>query len=299
MSSSKVRPAGPGYATARVCEVLRLSPSLIRVVFDGVAEQDLASSGVPDEIVHLYFPAAGEDAPPSMTVVDGVLGHHGDDAGRECRNYTVRRWDGDRVFIDFVDHGAGVAASWARAARPGQMLGMWGTRAWYSPPAGVEWMLLVADLPGLPALLRIVEELPADRRAHAIVEVRHRDDMLPVESAAEVTVDWRIGGNGHAPSVLAPAVAEFAVPNPQGYVWFAGEASVGRALRKQLKGVMPPNRLALVGYWRDDKESWLDRYELESDRLLAEYERFTAAATGMSEAEAELHWDEILERAGL
>lgn len=300
MSTSSRHPGTPGYATVRVCEVVRLSPSLIRVVFDGVDPSILTSSGVPDEIVHLSFPADGEDAPPEMTVVNGILGHHGQDAGRDCRNYTVRRWDADRVFVDFVDHGAGVASSWARSARPGQLLGMWGTRSWYEPPADTEWMLLVADLAGLPALMRVVEQLPAGQRAHAIVEVRHAEDMLPVESAAEVTVDWRIGGNGHAPSMLADAVATYELPSAadRGYVWFAGEASAGRAVRKQLRGVMPPSRLAIIGYWRDDKEAWLDRYEHASDRLLAEYEQVTASAD-MSEAEAELHWDEILERAGL
>ena len=286
-----------GYTTVRVREAARLSPSLIRVVFEDIDPQGLASSGVPDEIVHLYFPSEGEEAPPPMTVVDGVLGHHRPEDARECRNYTVRSWDGNRVVIDFVDHGVGVASSWARAARPGQLLGMWGTRSWYEPPVDTAWMVLVADLPGLPALLRVLEHLPAGLRAHAIVEVLDADDMLDVETAAEVTIDWRIGGNGRAPSVLATAVDETELPDGDGYVWFAGEASVGRALRKQLRGLLPANRLALIGYWRDDKEAWLDRYEQQSAHLIAAYER--VAATGMTEAEAELHWDELLERAGL
>lgn len=294
---SSLNDGSPGYTTVRVCEVLRLSPSLIRVIFEDVDSTGLASSGVPDEIVHLYFPALGEAAPPAMTVVDGVLGHHGDDEGRECRNYTVRRWQEDRIFIDFVDHGAGVASSWARAAVPGQLLGMWGTRAWYAPPADTEWMLLVADLPGIPALLRLLEQLPVGKRAHAIAEVTHADDILTVESRADVTIDWRIGGNGHAPSALADAVSAYELPEGPGYVWFAGEASVGRALRKHLRGRMPSNRLALIGYWRDDKEAWLDRYERVSESLLTDYER--VAATGISEAEAELRWDELLEEAGL
>lgn len=142
-----------GYLTARVIEANRLSPSLIRVVFDASDACGFESSGVPDEIVHLYFPADGEDVPPEMIRRDGVLAHH-DDVVRECRNYTVRCWDGDRITIDFVDHVGGVAADWARSAEPGTALGMWGTRSWYEPPADTEWMLLIADLPGLPAVCR-------------------------------------------------------------------------------------------------------------------------------------------------
>ncbi|WP_032377669.1 siderophore-interacting protein [Rhodococcoides fascians] len=287
-----------GYLTARVVESIRLSPSQIRVVFDSSDAHGFESSGVPDEIVHLYFPADGESAPPEMTRRNGVLAHH-DGVGRECRNYTVRRWDGDRITIDFVDHVGGVAADWARSAEPGAALGMWGTRSWYEPPADTEWMLLIADLPGLPALCRALEQLPAGLRAHAIVEVAHDDDVLDVRSAASVTMDWRVAGNGRAPSELPDAVRAYEIPAGNGYVWFGGEASAGRAVRTYLRGDIgiPAKRLAIVGYWRDDKEAWLERYERVADSLIDDYERI--AATGMGEAEAELHWDEILERAGL
>lgn len=59
----------------------------------------------------------------------------------------------------------------------------------------------------------------------------------------------------------------------------------------------PADRLAIVGYWRDDKERWVERYERVADSLLGDYERI--AATGVGDAEAEIAWDEILERAGL
>lgn len=285
----------PWYRTARVLEAVRLSPSFIRVVFDDGGAAGAVSSGVPDEIVHLFFPAEGEDAPPPMTEIDGVLAHHDPEQVRVARNYTVRRWERGRITIDFVDHGAGVAASWARAARPGMQLGVWGVRAWYAPPDDVAWMLLVADLPGVPAMLRIIEQLPPRLRAHAIAEVAHPADRLPVPGP--VTVDWRIAGNGRTPSSLPDAVRAHPLPEGPGYVWFAGEASAGRAIRKQLRGVIPSDRIALVGYWRDDKEAWLDRYRLVSDALVAEYDLLLR--DGLSDAEAELRWDELLERAGL
>lgn len=286
------------YLTARVLESIRLSPSLIRVVFDATNTHGFATSGIPDEIVHLYFPAGGEDAPPEMFVRDGVLSHH-DDVVRECRNYTVRQWTGDRITIDFVDHVGGVAADWARSTVPGQQLGIWGTRSWYDPPADTAWMLLIADLPGLPAMLRLIEQLPAGQRVHAIAEVADPDDIFEVETPAHISFDWLIGGNGRAASRLADAAREYELPPAPGYVWFAGEASAGRAVRKYFRGEhgIPSNRLSIVGYWRDDKEAWLERYERVADSLIDDYERI--AATGMGEAEAEIHWDEILERAGL
>lgn len=291
--------ATTGYALARVIDRMRLSPSFIRVGFRIEGPTALSSSGVPDEIVHLYFPADGESAPPLMTVRDGILAHHEPGTARESRNYTVRRWDGDRLTIDFVDHGDGLAASWARNARREDVLGVWGTRSWYSPPADTDWMLLIADLPGIPAMLRVLETLPGGTTAHAIAEVAHTDDILPHASTAAVDIQWHIGGNGRTPSRLTDAVAAYEIPPGNGYVWFAGEASVGRALRKHFRDVqrMPAHRLALVGYWREDKERWLARYHQQEDSLLASYER--AAVVADTEAEAEIYWDEILERAGL
>ncbi|WZH51576.1 MAG: siderophore-interacting protein [Nocardioides alkalitolerans] len=284
-----------GYLTARVLEAARLSPSFIRVVLADTGDGRPATSGVPDEIVHLYFPAAGESAPPPMTEVDGVLAHHDPDDARVARNYTVRRWEQGRITINFVDHGTGTAVEWARSARPGMQLGVWGTRAWYQPPADTRWMLLVADLTGVPAMLRILEQLPLGVEARAIAEVAHPADRLPTEGPHQV--DWRIAGNGRAPSVLPTAAAEWDAPDGPGYVWFAGEASAGRAIRKQVRGLIPSSRQAIVGYWRDDKEAWLDRYQLVSDDLIARYDELSGE--GLSDAEAELRWDEILEQAGL
>lgn len=222
-----------GYLTARVLEAARLSPSFLRVVLADTGGGRPATSGVPDEIVHLYFPAPGESAPPPMTEVDGVLAHHDPDDARVARNYTVRRWEQGRITIDFVDHGTGTAVEWARSARPGMQLGVWGTRAWYQPPADTRWMLLVADLTGVPAMLRILEQLPPGVEARAIAEVAHPADRLPTDGPHDV--DWRIAGNGRAPSVLPTAVAEWDAPDGPGYVWFAGEASAGRAIRKVLQ----------------------------------------------------------------
>ena len=136
-------------------------------------------------------------------------------------------------------------------------------------------------------------------RVHAIAEVAHSDHILEHAEDAAVTIGWMVAGNGRSASLMAETAISYEPPPGDGYVWFAGEASVGRSLRKHFRGQqqMEAHRLALVGCWRDDKERWLTRYHEQSDALLADYER---AATGArTEAEAEIYWDEILERAGL
>ena len=58
---------------------------------------------------------------------------------------------------------------------------------WYDPPADCDWQLLVADMTGLPALGRIVENLPAGSRAYVIVETIDAADWQQLASAAEVS----------------------------------------------------------------------------------------------------------------
>ncbi|KJC63039.1 siderophore-interacting protein [Agreia bicolorata] len=296
---SKAAESTPGYFRARVAGVEQISPSLIRVHFDGPGLAGFPSTGVPDESIRLYFPRDGEVEPPPMTVRDGVLGHHDDDDARECRTYTVRHWQQERLSIDFVTHGDGVASLWAAAARVGDMLGIWGVRSWYAPPADTAWQLLVADLPGLPALMRALERLEEGERAHAIVEVAHADDRVDVVTKGDVTIDWRVAGNGRASSELADAVRAYALPDGPGYAWFAGEAAAGREIRKHLRNTcaMPVGRMSIIGYWRADKEQWLERYAPLEDRLLVEYDELVSS--GVDETAAEIHWDEMLERAGL
>ena len=44
-------------------------------------------------------------------------------------------------------------------------------KGWYAPPSDAGWQLLLADMTALPALGRIVEQLPAGTRAIAVTEL--------------------------------------------------------------------------------------------------------------------------------
>ena len=106
-------------------------------------------------------------------------------------------------------------------------------------------------------------------------------------------------GNGRGASQLADAVRSYPLPSSRGYAWFAGEAAVGREIRKHLRNEcgITVDRLSIIGYWRDDKERWLQRYAPLSEQLLGAYDELIA--TGVDETTAEIRWDEMLEEAGL
>ena len=287
---------------AEVVGVEQLTTHMVRVTFGGDDVAQYVSNGSPDECVTIFFARDGEDRPPAMTEVNGVWWFHGVDPVPEGRNYTVRRFDPEagRLVIDFVAHEGGVASEWALNAVPGQTILLTRPRCWYNVPDSAQWQLLVADMTGLPALGRILEQLPAGAKAHVIAEVLERGDIQQFRTAGDVTYDWRIGsGNGDCASVLEDAVRNCSLPEGEGYIWFAGEASSSRVVRKYFRKELgyPVRRFEIIGYWRANSEQWLEKYKKYQEEALAVYNG--ALAAGRSQAEASEEFDAMLERVGL
>lgn len=289
------------YYRADVREVLALTPHMIRIVFGGEDLRRFVSSGDPDERLVVVLPRAGErETPAPVRQQDGALDYSSDDEP-ELRSYTVRRWDADKpeMVVDFVRHDGGVAAAWAIQAQVGDVVYLSPANGWYAPPADATWQLLLADLTALPALGRIIEELPAGMRAIAVAEIAEEGDRQQLTSAGDVTYDWVVGGNGHGPSRMLEVLKELELPDGPGYIWFAGEAAESRAIRKYIRRELgwPTERFTIIGYWRVEKERWMARYEQVGDQLEQVYE--TAIESGLSEGDALEVYEEALEKAGL
>jgi NADPH-dependent ferric siderophore reductase len=265
---------------AEVVSVAPLSPSLLRLVLGGDDLARYPATGVPDESVALYVPVDGETV---------------------ARNYTVRAVDeaAGQLVVDVVAHEGGVAAGWVAAARPGDGLRLSRPRSWYRPPAGTRRQLLAADLTGLPALARILEERVGDIATQVVVEVVDEGDLAALPDVPGVRVDAVVGaGNGAAPSVLAERVAAWRCAG-DGYVWFAGEAGQSRRIRKTVRGGWgwPADRLDAIGYWRLDAERWAERHRRVAGEIGTVYQ--DALDEGRSTKEAAELLDIAYERVGL
>lgn len=291
------------YYRAAVRSVSRLTPNLIRVCFGGGDLAAWSSTGRGDERLVVVFPSPGDTEPPGpQRQLDGTYDYPDTATRPPMRSYTVRAWDerNSELLVDFVIHSGGIAAAWARTAEPGQVVYLTAATGWYDPPADTVWELLVADMAGLPALARILELLPAGRRAHVIAEVIEPGDAQPLTAIVPVETCWLYGdGNGVAPSGLLDAVRDFRWPAGPGYVWVAAEAAESRAVRKHLRRELgwSPDRYDILGYWRARQEEWLERYERIGPGLEQVYTR--AVAQGQSSTDALELYDDALERAGL
>ncbi|GAA2223252.1 siderophore-interacting protein [Herbiconiux moechotypicola] len=294
-----------GSWTAETVAVHRLGPHLVRVELGGAGLGDYVTNAVPDESVTLYFPRQGETAPPAMTLRDGEWGFHDLDEPPVGRNYTIRSADPEAgtVAIDFVLHGDGVASQWAARATPGDGLVLWRQRGWYRPPAATDWVVLAADLTGLPAVLRILEGLPDGVAATVLVDALDDTDLaeLRVVAPRSARIDARLGaGNGVARDTLIARIEAFDPPaSGDGYAWFAGEAGDARRARavwRERHG-LARDRVASVGYWRADATEWQRRYatvQAEMEQLYAD-----AVAAGATLTEAGERVEDALALRGL
>lgn len=246
-----------------------LTPHLVSITLGGLT--GWRSTGIPDEYVRLLLPPRpgvevqlpeiGEDF--SFTYPEGA-------EELVPRVYTIsdhRVVDGDiRVDVDIALHDRGAGSDWARTCAPGDQVGIIDPHGLYRPADDVTRQVLVCDLTGVPALARILRELPPGVTAEAHVVVTDGSDEVPLPTRADVTVTWQVVDDDRdIPAALEAAVRSRDLPaDPAGhYVWLAGEARASRAIRKHLRRELgwSQQHFYTCGYWQIDAELWNARYE--------------------------------------
>lgn len=265
--------------TAEVVARAAVTPNMLRITLGGArtaSGEQFVSSGRPDEFFGLWLPAA---------------------AGQEVkRYYSVRAWhaERDQLDIDFVVHAQGPATGWARDARPGDRVAFDGPRGHYAPPEGTDRVVLIGDATALPAIGRILEERAAsDPPVFAVLSVDDPQDRQPLPFRDSDEVRWVA-----ADQILAETVAATAASQTAAYLWFSGEATTMREVRRHVRHTLgwPTSRYMTMGYWRRDEERWMAelarRPELE-DEVAAIWDNGTD-----DEAQRDLV-DELLRRNGL
>jgi NADPH-dependent ferric siderophore reductase len=305
-------PAAPSVpavlvARARVHETVRVTPAVQRVTLASPGFADLAHPGF-DTRIKLVLPGPTGALP-------AVTGDWYEDwlampeqERSPMRTYTVRdvlrSADSVHLVVDLVVHDedrpgdAGPACRWALSAQPGDELLVVGPhraaeRAGQPyggtefDPAGRTELLLVGDETALPAIARILADLPPGHVGDAFVEVPTDADLVELVRPPGIEVHWIFRGDAAhgrrltaavrrhlglpaAPGSPAPAGEPHDGPEiwetgagPQGrdpceepadlYAWIAGESWMVRALRRALVGELGLARaqVAFMGYWRE------------------------------------------------
>ena len=194
----------PILARVSVRSVERLSPSFARIELVGDDLADFGNDGPSlDQRIKLFFPAA-PGVLPELSAEDWYAEWLAlpDDERPRMRTYTIRSIEGEgiekRLYVDFVLHpGAhGPGSDWAGAAEPGDEIMVAGPKLG-EPYGGIEWLpgdatrlLLVGDETAVPAIVSILESLPADATGSAFLEVPVAGDVQEVAAPEGLKVTW-------------------------------------------------------------------------------------------------------------
>jgi len=231
--------------------VRQVTPSVRRVTLAG----DANAVGALQPTVNLLVPRIGDAAPRWPAVArDGRIVWPVGSHGVSLRSYTARRQDPatGEVDVDFVLHGDGPAAAWAAAAEPGFLLAIAGSGPLGFTPAPT--LLLAADETALPAVARIVGELPSGTRGTALIEVADDAEEQDLTVPAGLDLRW-LHRNGTPPgesTLLVDAVAALDRPDGPVFAWVGAESAAVRAVRSDLRGRWGLSRAEhhAIGYWR-------------------------------------------------
>ncbi|MEV0620137.1 siderophore-interacting protein [Nonomuraea sp. NPDC050404] len=284
-----------------LAEVLRarhVTPQMIRVTLGGPGLHGYESSGIADEYFKMFFPAPGQAAPVLPDVVEGRWVYPEGAVEPVLRTYTVRRFDAaaGEMDVDFVVHRGGVAAPWAIKAAPGDKVGLSAAHGIYRPPADTTLRVIAGDATALPAVGRIVEELPAGARAVVYAEVAGPEERQSFDTEGDAEITWLYPGGG---LTLQDAVKRHDDAGEHSYTWAGGEASAMREIRRHLRHDrgLPNERHSTLGYWRPAAEEWQRRFEKVAPEVRARVAR--ARDLGRDSEECQDEFDAALQAAGL
>ncbi|QPT54139.1 siderophore-interacting protein [Rothia kristinae] len=182
----------PRYRVGRARVVERLSPTMTRVVVEGLPGFPTRHAVGETVRVVLPDPETGRVPEPDLT---GGKPRWAKPAPL-TRKYTVRRVDPGlgTVEIAVVAHGQGPGSRWAQALAPGDPVHLLGPKSGREAPEPGRFLLMVGDETGLPGIARWLEQLPADAVGRVILEVPGPDSVQDLSAPAGVRLTWLVPG---------------------------------------------------------------------------------------------------------
>jgi NADPH-dependent ferric siderophore reductase len=249
----------------RVARIADVTPGMRRITLtgpqlgaftsaNGFARPAFRSPGFDDSI-RLIFPYPGEAEPVLPVQGEGGVTFS---PGRRplAKAYTVRRWDPatGELDVDVVRHGVGVATTWAYRARPGDRVHLGGPSSSKALPFGADRLLVVGDETAVPAVARLLDELPATAQAQVLLEVAEHAHVQPLRELPGVSVRWlvRDGAEAGRSGLLLDAVRATEWPPGRLFAWVAGEQAEVRDIRRHLveERDLAKEDVEFTGYWR-------------------------------------------------
>jgi NADPH-dependent ferric siderophore reductase len=227
-----------------------------RVVFGGRALDGLEIHE-PASSVRVLFPPPGADA-LVMATWTGNQFELPTGERAPIRTFTPRHLDHgrDELTIDFVVHGHGLAADWARTAGLGDEVAVSGPARGHILDVDASAHLFAGDETAIPAISQLLEAAPAGKPVQVHVEIVDPDARIDLPSHPDAEVVWHVRADGAAPGDGFASAVEAIEELPES-IWIAGEAAAVQRLRKYLFDVRGRTRSTVTarGYWKHGRSA--------------------------------------------
>lgn len=193
------------------------------------------------------------------------------------RTYTLRNIDvaNNQVVIDIANHGLnGPGSRWANEAKVGDRIGVSMKSKKKDLAPKTDFILLAADLTGLPAISTIIESLSANTKGIVCVEVPTENDIHTIETKANLEFKWIINpevGNGTALHTLVKKQNLPKRKEGKRFAYIAGESKSVKEIKSFFKDDLEwkKDEFYCTSHWKAGKaeknalESCHDKIEQE------------------------------------
>lgn len=237
-----------------VTAVTEVAPGLRQITFGGLRGHRAIG---PDDFFLVIRPEPGTEAMLDRGATFAEYRDLPEDQAPDWAYYTCRRWRPELGEVDvwFVLHGHdGAISGWARDARVGDRVALWGPRTAFEPPEATTSLLLVGDETGLAAFAAILESADPSVEVTAVIESDDGEPSVDLPRRDGAGVHWvsRCGAERGTGDQLVEAVARLDLAPDGLYAYGAGESRLVSAVRKHLRHdrAVPGPQVQMVGYWR-------------------------------------------------
>lgn len=228
----------PAPRMAQVLARQTITPNMLRLTLGGADLADFPQ-GVGGGYIKLHFPDVPRTNPDRPVM----------------RTYSIRAQSPGQIEVDFALHGdaGGIATEWAMGARPGDTIPISGPGRVKLADPEADWVMLAADMTGLPALANNAPLLRDDARGYAVIEITSEADRQDLALPEGVELHWVVNPTPDTTKgALEGAIKALPWLPGRPFVWTACEFDTMRALRGYYRNERGVGRedIYLSSYWR-------------------------------------------------